>query len=38
MCKDYFYNWSQTYLKLNIDLNYKLILFGDGTDLLYNYV
>ena len=27
-------NWSQTYLKLNIDLNYKRILFVDGTDFL----
>ena len=29
-----FNNWIQTHLKLNINLNYKLILFGDGTDLL----
>ena len=31
-----FNNWIQTHLKLNINLNYKLILFGDGTDLLFN--
>ena len=31
-----FNNWSQTYLKLNIDLNFKLIIVCYGPDLLYS--